>query len=203
MELNLGFIASHNGSNVKAILENIKNGNLITNPKVIISNNPDAGVLELAKINNIPHYCINSKNYPAQFESLGDAILHTLKFHDVNLIILAGYMKLLGEEVYREYRNRILNIHPALLPKYGGKGMYGKYVHEAVLKSNDKETGATVHIATRNYDEGRILAQCKVPRYPKDTIDSLSKRVLRFEHTLYSQVLIDIESGLINLDESF
>ncbi len=200
MDLNLGFFASHKGSGVKAILENIENGSLEAKPKVIISNNLHAPVLNIAQDNGIPHYCMNTKTYPSKFNSLDDAVLGILSLHDVNLIILAGYMKHVSGEIINAYRNRILNIHPALLPKYGGKGMYGRYVHEAVLRSDDNESGATVHVVSSVYDEGRILAQCKVPRYPNDTVETLSDRVLQFEHILYSQVLRDIKLGLIDLD---
>lgn len=201
MNLKIGFFASHNGSNVKAILESINISYLNAEAKIVISNNPDAGVLEIAKTNNIPAICLNTKNYPKEYNSLDEATLETLKNHEVNLIVLAGYMKKTSPTIIDAYKNRILNIHPALLPKYGGQGMYGEFVHQAVLKSNDTETGATIHLVTPNYDEGKILAQCKVPRYKTDTVQSISQRVLRFEHTLYSQVLKDIELDLINLDE--
>ena len=201
MDLRLGFMASHNGSNVEAILNNMENGSLIAEPQVIISNNPNSGVLKIAEHRNVPNYCLNSKNYQPKFDSLDEAILKTLIQHDVNLVILAGYMEQIGEKIIRAYLSRILNIHPALLPKYGGKGMYGKHVHEAVIKSDDRETGATVHIVSPEYDKGRILAQCKVPRYLNDTVETLSQRVLRFEHVLYSQVLRDIQLNLIELDK--
>jgi len=201
MNLKIGFLASHNGSNVKAILENINSGYLKAKANIVISNNPNAGVLEIAKANNIPAVCLNSKNYPEKYNSLDETLLATLQEHEVNLIVLAGYMKKISPIIINSYKNRILNIHPALLPKYGGQDMYGEFVHQAVLKSNNTETGATIHIVTPDYDEGRILAQCKVPRYQNDTVQTLSQRVLKFEHVLYSQVLKDIELGLINLDD--
>ena len=200
-DLQLGFFASHNGSNVQAILENIKNGYLNAQPKIIISNNPDAGILKIARAQNIPALCLNAKNYPEKYNSLDETILEILAEHQVNLIVLAGYMKKISPALIAIYKNRILNIHPALLPKFGGEGMYGKFVHQAVLASNDTKTGATIHLVTPEYDEGRILGQCQVPRYKNDTVETLSQRVLRFEHTLYSQVLKDIELSLINLDE--
>jgi len=199
MKLNLGFLASHNGSNVGSIVKNIKEKNLEAKAKVVISNNPSAGVLKIAQNNNIPNYCINSRLHVKSEE---DYIIKVLSSHDVNLVILAGYMKQVSPKIIKKYPNRILNIHPALLPKYGGKGMYGNHVHEAVIKSDDKESGATIHIVTPEYDKGPILGQCKVPRYENDTPDTLAKRVLSFEHVLYSQVLRDIKSGLIDLDKS-
>ncbi len=201
MELRLGFMASHNGSNIKAILENIKTKSLEAKAKIVISNNPNAGVLKIAKERNIPAYCINSKNIPQGFGSTENFITKIMNLHEVNLVILAGYMKPVKKEMLEIYPNRILNIHPSLLPKYGGKGMYGSSVHEAVINSKDKESGATVHLVTPEYDEGKILAQCKIPRYEKDTPKILAERVLEFEHVLYSQVLKDIQEEIINLDE--
>ena len=151
MELKLGFMASHKGSNVKAILENIETKNLEAKAQIVINNNPDAKVLEIAKEKNIPAYCINSKNIPQEFGSPENLISKIMKLHDVNLIILAGYMKPIKKEILEVYKNKILNIHPSLLPKYGGKGMYGKYFHEAVINSNDKESGATIHLVNEKY----------------------------------------------------
>lgn len=196
MDLQLGFLASHNGSNVKAIVEAIEIGQLEGLAKVIISNNTNAQVLEFAKEKNIPYYCLNAKSMPL----LDDKILEKLYEHEVNLVVLAGYMKKVGEKIIQSYENRILNIHPSLLPKYGGKGMYGQKVHEAVINSSDIESGATVHIVVPEYDKGRILAQYKVPRYERDTPDTLAERVLRIEHVLYPQVLEDIQKELIILD---
>lgn len=200
MELRLGFMASHNGSNVEAIIGNIENKNLEALAKVVISNNSDAEVLKMARDKNIPYTCLSSKNYP-DFNLLEQAIIGTMRDNDVNLVILAGYMKLLGEDVVNAYRNRILNIHPSLLPNHGGRGMYGIRIHEAVINSDDEETGPTVHVVNGDYDDGKILAQCVIPRYERDTPETLAERVLRFEHVLYSQVLRDIQKGIINLDE--
>ena len=196
MELCLGFLASHRGSNVEAILRNIESGELRASARVIISNNADAGVLDIGKSRTIPSYCLSSRNV----EEPDKSILETLKDHEVNVVILAGYMKLVGSEITTAYADRILNIHPALLPKYGGKGMYGMAVHEAVIKSDDTKSGATVHIATNEYDRGRILAQYTVPRFARDTAETLAARVLKIEHVLYSQTLIDIQRGIISLD---
>jgi len=197
MELKLGFLSSHGGSLVKAIIKETKEGELEAKAKVIVSNNPDSLALEFAKIIRIPHCCINAKNS----ENPDESILKVMREHDVNLILCAGYMKKVGDVLINSYRNRILNIHRALLPKYDGKGMYGRAVHEAVIKSSDTETGATVHIVDSNYDAGRILAQYKVPRYEKDTAETLEKRVLKIECVLYPQVLRDIQLGLIDLNK--
>ncbi|MCX6749108.1 MAG: phosphoribosylglycinamide formyltransferase [Candidatus Pacearchaeota archaeon] len=194
MELRLGFLASHRGSNVGSILDEIKAGKLEACPKLIMSNNPSAPVLDLGKVRDIPTFCLNGAKSPDK------TILETLRKYGVNLVILAGYIKKLGPRVIEAYSNRILNIHPALLPKYGGKGMYGMRVHKEVINSEDLESGATIHIVTTEYDAGRILAQYKVPRYGRDTAETLAERVLRIEHVLYPQTLRDIQRGIINLD---
>ena len=196
MELRLGFLASHKGSNVEAILNEIKTGGLEAHARVIISNNPNAHVLHIGKEANIPNYCLNEKNT----SSIDDTIIKILKDHEVNLVILAGYMKQIEGGTIKTYKNRILNIHPALLPKYGGRNMYGTAVHEAVINSNDRESGATVHIVTKEYDEGKIISQYKVPRYKQDTAETLAARVLKIEHVLYLQTLKDIQRDIISLD---
>ena len=118
----------------------------------------------------------------------------------MDTVILAGYMKRLGPLTLQAYRGRILNIHPALLPKFGGQGMYGKRVHEAVLRAGETVTGVTVHVVDELYDHGRILAQCEVPVLAGDTVDSLAERVLRQEHRLYPDTLRRIAAGEIVLD---
>ena len=196
MELHLGFLASHNGSNVRSILDYISSEELEAYPKVIISNNPDAHVLDLGIERKVTVFCLNKRNS----KDLDTKILEVLQRYDVNLVILAGYMKRLGKKVLEAYPNRVLNIHPALLPKYGGKGMYGMNVHQAVIDSSDTESGATIHLVDEKYDHGRIISQYKVPRFEKDTVETLAERVLRVEHVLYPQTLMDIQRGIISLD---
>ena len=197
MELKLGFLSSHGGSLVRAIVREINEGGLDAEAKVIISNNPNSLVLEFANKNKIPNCCVNSKNS----DNPDAAILEKLREYDVNLVLCAGYMKKVGDMLIENYKNRILNNHRALLPKYGGEWMWGRAVHEAVIASSDAETGATVHIVNSRYDSGKILTQYKVPRYKNDTPETLEKRVLKIECIMYPQVLRDIQQGLINLDE--
>ncbi len=198
-KLKIGFLASHNGSNMQAIIDCIKNGKLDAVPVVVISNNSNAFALERAKSEGIPAYHISIKQFQNEDE-LDQAILDTLIKHNANIICLAGYMKKIGPRVLNHFKNRVLNIHPALLPKYGGKGMYGKFVHEAVLKSGEKESGCTVHLVDEIYDHGKILGQKVVPVFPDDTIDTLAQRVLEQEHKLYPEILQKIASGIISLD---
>ena len=199
MKLRLGFLASHGGSNVQAILDACRGGRLDAEPCVVISNNSDAMVLDRAMAARVPAFHLSSHIHPDPAR-LDEAILAVLEKHRVNLIVLAGYMKKLGPKTLARYRGRVLNIHPALLPKFGGQGMYGHHVHEAVLAAGEEESGATVHIADEEYDRGRILAQKKVPVMAGDTSDSLSERVLMVEHELYAETLQRIASGKIKLE---
>lgn len=198
MKLNLGFFASHEGTNMQAIIDACKDRRLDAKPCVVISNNSKSGAIQRAKKEGIPYYHFSGKTHP-EFEELDKAILDALKTNNVNLVILAGYMKKIGPKTLAAYEGKILNIHPALLPKYGGKGMYGKYVHEAVLASGDKVTGVSVHIVDAEYDHGAIIAQCEIPILKEETVESLSKRVLKREHEFFSETLQKIAEGEIIL----
>jgi phosphoribosylglycinamide formyltransferase 1 len=200
MDLKLGFLASGSGSNVEAILRNIDNKKLVAEPKIIITNNSDAGVLDVASRYAVKGICINNKNKPEGYDYVDDAILDELVRNEVNMVVLGGYMKMVGPRITRHYRNKILNIHPGPLPKYGGAGMYGLHVHQAVIDAGEKFSGPTVHLADEQYDHGRILRHCPVEVYPTDTAESLASRILFFEWAIYSSVLKDIQEGKICLD---
>ena len=197
-KLLLGFLSSHGGSNMQAIIDACKDGRLDAEPAVVISNNSDSTALERARREGIPGYHLSGKTHPDPAQ-LDEAILHTLQEHKVDLVILAGYMKLIGPLVLERYRGRILNIHPALLPKFGGKGLYGRAVHEAVLAAGERVTGVTIHLADERYDRGPIVAQSEVPVAEDDTPDSLSARVLEREHELFVETLQKIAQGEIDL----
>jgi phosphoribosylglycinamide formyltransferase 1 len=196
--LRLGFFASHNGSNMQAIIDACINKSLDAIPAVVISNNSDSQALTKARAAGIPCYHLSLKTNPDP-DDLDSAIRNVLLNHNVNLIILAGYMKKIGPKVLFTYESRILNIHPALLPKYGGKGMYGKNVHEAVLAAGETETGITIHLVDSCYDTGRILNQCKVPVLENDTVETLGNRVLEREHSFFIETLQKIANGTIIL----
>lgn len=195
----LAVFSSHSGSNFQAIIDAIKNNELDAQIVCLVTNNSNAYCIERAKTNNIPYYHISSKTHPNE-EDYVNAILTVLENHQVDLIILAGYMKIVPQKVIQKYKNRILNIHPALLPKFGGKGMYGINVHQAVLNAGEKITGATVHLVDEIYDNGRILSQMQVEVLPEDTPETLSQRVLEIEHILYPKTIQEIIEGKINLD---
>ncbi len=202
MKLRLGFMASHGGSNVQAILDACREGRLDAEPRVVISNNSDAMVLDRAMAARVPAFHLSAHVHPDPGR-LDEAILETLEKYQVNVVVLAGYMKKLGPKTLARYRGRVLNIHPALLPKFGGKGMYGERVHAAVLESGDKEDGVTVHLADAEYDRGKILAQKKVPVRPGDTVETLGARVLEAEHAIYVETLGRIAAGEIKLEGLF
>jgi phosphoribosylglycinamide formyltransferase-1 len=153
--------------------------------------------LQRARNEGIPWYHISGVTHPGSAED--EEILRVLQRHGVDTVILAGYMKRLGAVTLNAYRGRILNIHPALLPKFGGKGMFGKRVHEAVLAAGEKVTGVTIHLIDEHYDTGPIINQCQVPVLENDTVDSLSERVLKHEHRLYVETLQKISDGRIRL----
>jgi len=196
--MNLGFLASHNGSNMQAIIDACKSGALPAKPVLVISNNGDSGALSRARQESIPHCHLSAQTHPSPV-LLDQAILDALLAQEVDVVVLAGYMKKLGEKTLARYAGAILNIHPALLPKFGGQGMYGIRVHEAVLAAGEKESGITIHLVDEEYDRGAIIAQEKVAVLPDDTPQSLAERVLRLEHASFPQVLGKIARGEISL----
>lgn len=186
--LRLAVFASGRGSNFQAILKAIDEGRLDAEVRVLISNKSDAGALEIARSRGIPAIHLSAKQFPTE-EAFDDRLLQILHQFDVNFIALAGYLKKLSPRIVSAYRNRILNIHPALLPSFGGKGMYGHHVHEAVLNYGCKVTGVTVHIVTEEYDAGPPVIQRCVPVLDDDTPDTLAARVLEVEHQVYAEAL--------------
>jgi phosphoribosylglycinamide formyltransferase-1 len=193
--LNIAVLGSGRGSNFQAILAAIESGT-IPDARIVcvISNNSSAGILEIARQHSLPAYHLSQMQGATQ-GAFVERILGVLDRHAANLIALAGYMKLLPLELVRRFHHRIVNIHPALLPKFGGKGMYGHYVHEAVLAAGERESGATVHLVDEVYDHGAILLQKRVPVCPGDTPEILAGRVLAVEHELYPEVIRRIASG--------
>lgn len=186
---------------MQAIIDAINSGRLDANPVVVISNNSGSKALQRARNEHIPCYHISHQTH-ASSEEQDQAILDILIRYNTDLVILAGYMKKIGEKILDAFRGRILNIHPALLPKFGGKGMYGMKVHEAVLAAGESESGATIHLVDEHYDHGPVLAQKKVPVLKDDTAESLADRVLKEEHNLYSETIARIISGDITLPGS-
>jgi phosphoribosylglycinamide formyltransferase-1 len=195
---NIAFLASHGGSNMQAIIDAVKQGRLNANLVAVICNNSGSKAMQRAELESIPNYHISDLTHGSPDEA-DAAMVDILKKSGTDLVVLAGYMKKIGDQTLIAYQGRILNIHPALLPKFGGKGMYGRRVHEAVLKSGDPVTGVTIHLIDEKYDNGPILAQEEVTVLEKDTADSLAARVLEKEHTLYAETIAKIISKEIQL----
>lgn len=185
---------------MQAIIDACKDGRLKAKPCVVISNNSGSTALKRARREGVPGYHLSDRTHPTP-EQLDRAVLETLERHAVSLVILAGYMKLLGPRTVSRYRGRILNIHPALLPRFGGRGLYGRAVHEAVLAAGERVTGVTVHLVDDEFDHGPTVAQCRVPVRGDDTVDSLAERVLAREHELYIETLRQIARGELDLGQ--
>ena len=196
--MNIAVFASHGGSDLQAIIDGCKSNRIGANVAVVISNNGDSMALQRANNENIPSYHLSARKSGSE-ELLAEEILEVLAKYQIDMIFLAGYMRMLHISVLEKYNNRIFNIHPALLPKFGGKGMYGMNVHTAVLEANEKETGVTIHRVNAEYDSGEIVAQTTVPVLENDTPEQLGARVLEKEHEFLVEVIADIVSGKIRL----
>ncbi len=186
--LNIAVFASGRGSNFEALQRIISEKNIPAAIVTVISNNSSSGVLALARSFDIPAFHISQRQFTDE-GSFRKKILETLSTFGVNFIVLAGYMKKLDAEIIRAYPQRIINIHPALLPKFGGAGMYGMNVHAAVIAAGEKESGATVHYVNEQYDDGGIIAQERVTIDSTDTAESLAAKVLTIEHRLLPEVV--------------
>lgn len=190
--------ASGRGSNLQAIIDAIEKGKLNCEIAFVLSNNSDSGALEIARKKNIPAFHLSEKKFHKENFEL--SLLDLLEHFQPDLIVLAGYMKLVPVSVIEKFRNRIINIHPALLPKFGGKGMYGMNVHESVFASGEKVSGVTVHLVNEKYDEGKILYQEQIDISDCSSAEEISSRVLKLEHRVYPEVIQSIIEGKISLE---
>ena len=188
MTVNLGILASHEGSNAQALIDACRDGTLPADPVVIISNNERSGVLRRAGQEGIAALHLSRRTHPVA-EALDAAIRDALLSHRVNWVALAGYMRPVGAAVLSAYRQRVVNIHPGPLPRFGGAGMYDRSVHSAVLEAGLTETRVTVHRVTPEYDLGAVIAELPVPVLPGDTPDTLRERVQHAERGFYARVL--------------
>jgi formyltetrahydrofolate-dependent phosphoribosylglycinamide formyltransferase len=193
--LNLAVFVSGNGSNFRAIDASIREGRLGASIRLVVSSSDKAGALCYAAEAGYP-VLVESRDDRAR-DGYGARLLASLSEHGVDFVALCGYLLLVPAEVVRAFPNRMVNIHPALLPAFGGKGMYGHYVHEAVLASGARYSGATVHIVTEEYDRGPIVAQRAVPVEDADTPASLAARVLAAEHEIYTEALQLFAAGRV------
>jgi len=182
MTMRVAVAVSGRGSNLEALLRALGTG-APARVELVLSNRGGAGGLAVARRHDVPTAVLSDPADAAEW-------LAVLDRHRVDLVVLAGYLKLVPPAVVSRFRDRIVNIHPALLPAHGGRGMYGRRVHEAVLAAGDRETGATVHLVDEAYDRGAILAQARVPVLPGDTPERLAARVLEVEHRLLPAVVL-------------
>jgi len=185
-ECRIGVLVSGRGTNLQAIIDAVEAKRIRAKVAVVISNVKDAYALKRAERHNIPAIFIDHRKFPDR-ESFERAVVKELRRYKVELVLLAGFMRILSPYFIKEYRNRIMNIHPALLPAF--KGLYGEKVHKAVLESGAKFSGPTVHFVTEDVDGGPIILQKVVPVYDDDTPETLAKRVLEKEHEVYPEAV--------------
>lgn len=186
------------GSNMQAIIDACMSGKVNGEVALVLGVTDDAPAMERARAQGVKTLAISPKAY-ATTQEYDDAILQALKSHNIDLVCLAGYMRLLGIETVRFYTNRIMNVHPALIPMFAGKGMYGHHVHEAVIARGVKVTGATVHFVDEDYDRGPIILQSVVPVEDDDTPDTVAERVLHVEHQTYTDAVALFADGRLQV----
>lgn len=195
----LGVLVSGGGTNLQAIIDRSASGRLPARVGVVIGNNSRSRAFARARRAGIPAFHLSGRTHP-QPGALDRAIAETLRSHGVDLVVLAGYMKKLGPVTLGNFKDRIINIHPALLPAFGGKGMYGNRVHEAVVRSGAEVSGATVHLVDGDYDTGPVILRRSVRVEPEETPESLARKVLAVEHELFSEVIGLFAEGKISVD---
>ena len=183
MKTKIAIFASGNGTNAEAIINYFENHADIS-VALILSNNRNAFVLQRAEKHQIPHFVFNREMFYK--EKIVDEVM---RLNGINFIVLAGFMWLMPERFMKSYPESIVNIHPALLPKYGGKGMYGSFVHEAVVKNREKESGITIHWVNEEYDKGNIIFQATCKINASDTPDEVANKVHKLEYEHYPRVI--------------
>ncbi|MFN0117007.1 MAG: phosphoribosylglycinamide formyltransferase [Elusimicrobiota bacterium] len=196
----IAVLISGNGTNMQAIVDACKSGEINGEVVVVVSNQRYAYGLQRARESQIETLLFEAEKFSTR-TLFCSKLAKALNEKNVDLVCLAGYLLKIEPCMIRSFPNRIINIHPSLLPKYGGKGMYGRHVHEAVLKNGETESGCTVHLVNEVFDEGPILAQAKVKVLPSDTPESLAEKIHPEEHKLYVRVLKDICNEKIDLDK--
>ncbi|HYJ64470.1 MAG TPA: phosphoribosylglycinamide formyltransferase [Parafilimonas sp.] len=183
---NIAAFASGTGTNTDNLINHFKKTQT-ANICLIVCNNSQAGVLKIADRNHIPHILIEKEKF-----FRGDGYVPELKNAQIDFIVLAGFLWKLPSTLINAYRNKIVNIHPALLPKFGGKGMYGNFVHEAVLSAKEKQSGITIHFVDEFYDNGKTIFQTACPVYENDTTETLAKRIHELEYKYFPEVIEDV-----------
>lgn len=196
--ITVGVLASHTGTTAQAVIDACRDGRIDGRVGVVISNNSDAEVLRRARDAGIPARHL-SRQTCADADELDEMITDALRECGSDVVLLAGYLRKVGRRTLVAFHGRIINVHPALLPRHGGQGMYGRTVHEAVIKAGDPTSGATVHIVNEQYDEGEILSQREVSVDPDDDVDALEAKVRVVERSLLIDTLASIARGELAL----
>ena len=205
--IKIAVFASGGGSNLQALIDAQETG-LFKKAAIalVFSNQPESGALERASNHRIEGVSIASKGYSGTREEYDEEVLRLCRAKKIDLICLAGYMRIMTPVLIKPYLYKIMNIHPALLPKFGGPGMFGHHVHEAVVKAKEKESGASVHFVTEGVDSGPIILQGDVKVLPGDTAAVLAERVLRVEHQIYPEAVrlfcegkLHVENGRVKI----
>lgn len=196
----LAILVSGRGSNMMALIEACEKEYLKASVELVISNNADSLALVLADEKNIDTAYLSSRTHP-DADALDTAMKDILQEYEIDYVLLAGFMKKIGPKTLTTYKGRMINIHPSLLPKFGGQGMFGLNVHQAVIEAGEKETGVTIHLVDDEYDEGAILAQQTVSVDIEDTAESLAAKVLKIEHVLFAETIQKIIDGSIILPD--
>jgi len=186
--------ASGSGTNFKKIHQAALDNRIPASVTCLICNNPEAGALSYAKKQGIRTCLISHTDFDSE-QTFAARLNEVLRSEKPDLIALAGYLKKIPDSVIEQYHGKIINIHPSLLPKYGGKGWYGMKVHQAVIENNEPVSGCTVHYVTTEYDEGPIIAQKQITVSPDDTPETLANKIQKLEHQLYPEVIKDLLSG--------
>jgi phosphoribosylglycinamide formyltransferase-1 len=194
--LRIGFLASGAGSSARAIVAAMAAGELPGEARLMISNNKSAPALDFAREHGVPALCIPTQTDP---DAADARIAEAMAEHGVELVVMSGYLRRIGPGMLARYPNRILNIHPGPLPEFGGEGMYGRRVHEAVLASGVTRSGIVIHLVDEDYDHGATVAECAVPIEPGDTPESLEARVRAAEPGFFVETLQRIAQGEIGL----
>ena len=190
--MNICIFASGQGSNFKVIYSEVLKKNLSSQIKLLVSNNPSCGAVQFAIESGIKYLIYNSSEKEKNIST--SELLNELEKNEIDLIILAGYMKKIEPEIIQKYKDRIINIHPALLPAYGGKGMYGMNVHTAVISNGEKQSGITIHFVDDIYDNGKIIFQKAVDVSSDDDAVSLQRKIQELEHKYYPMILKKFEA---------
>lgn len=185
--INIAIFASGTGSNARTIIEHFKDSPTSARVALVVSNRKNAGVLDIAREHDIPIQVVDRQ----MFYKTED-MLAILKKHKIEFVVLAGFLWLIPPYLVRAFPQKMVNIHPALLPKYGGKGMYGRHIHEAVKENSETETGITIHFVNEHYDAGDIVFQARCPVLPHDSPDDIARKVQQLEHLHFPNIIAQL-----------